>query len=488
MLLRVSIIVFLFSFGCAIPTIWAQTEMNDYSRVGQVAIGTTTASDYEAIGINPANLGFIPETIEFEESSPEQLGIYRRKRFWSVSFGEGGAAVHSNAMGSSDLLDALFSFNARQFSLKEKREAASKFSGKGVFLNADATIFGMAYQSERYGGFAFSVRERVSAEFTFNYTAAQLAFLGRNYTYFDSMYTRWDGAIVGFSKDPKLYSQLFDSTRISMSWTREYNLSYGKRIFNNKGNQLFLGISARYIQGYAYLNSYIDENKNLVAYSSITPLFQINYGKAVSPSTISGTGMRPVGEGFGIDVGMTMFFANTWRVGISLIDVGKMYWNGNVYQAEDYILNGMSSTGFNSYNLFTEAQKITGDGGYFKWSGLYSVQSWLPTRVRMGVSRSIGLLRDVGIDIIMPVTDKVPANLNAALVSVGCNYQVKPWMYVNGGMTFGGSMGYNMPLGVMFSIFDGFWEMGVSSRDVLTYFIEKNPTVSLTVGICRLRF
>ncbi|MBL7997490.1 MAG: hypothetical protein JNL32_02515 [Candidatus Kapabacteria bacterium] len=464
--------------------------MNDYSRLGQAAIGTTTATDYQAIGMNPANLGFIPTEVIYKQSSPMEAGISRRKRNWSVSVGEFGAAVHSNAMGSSDLLGAIFSFNEQQFSLQEKYEAARKFAGKSVYMNADAIILGVSYQSDAYGGFAFTIRDRVSGEFTFNSAAANLAFLGRNFNYFDSSYTLpWNGQIVGVSRQPQRFSQLFDSTRLSMSWTREFNLGYGRRVFNGQSNKLYLGITFRYILGYAYLDSYTDPNtKTLEGYSSITPLFNINYGKATSPSTVPGTGMIPVGHGLGADFGLTYHIGPKWRVGASLLDVGKMYWTGNVYRAQDTILNGMSSTGFNSYNIFLEAQKITGDGGYFKWEGMTSIESSLPTRLRMGVSYSVGMLRDVGLDMIFPMTDGRTPNINTVLVSVGSNYQIVPWLYASGGMTFGGTMGYNIPLGVMFSIFDGFWEMGISTRDILTFLFEKNPTASLTAGVCRLRF
>jgi hypothetical protein len=81
-----------------------------------------------------------------------------------------------------------------------------------------------------------------------------------------------------------------------------------------------------------------------------------------------------------------------------------------------------------------------------------------------------------------------PANLSSVLVSVGCNYQILPTVHVEGGLVFGGSMGFNMPAGVLISLVDGFWEFGVSTRDLLTIIIDKNPTISLSAALCRLRF
>jgi hypothetical protein len=40
----------------------------------------------------------------------------------------------------------------------------------------------------------------------------------------------------------------------------------------------------------------------------------------------------------------------------------------------------------------------------------------------------------------------------------------------------------------MFSFFGGTWELGVSSRDVVTYLAAKQPVMSLAIGVMRLRF
>ncbi len=475
--------------ACA-PFVWAQSEMNDFSRVGQSAIGSTLVSDYQCLGVNPANLGFIPSSTEFRATSPIDGGLTRERRHLSFTVAEVGAAVNSDAMGSTDLIDAMFNVNAQNFNQAQKVQAALRFSGKGVYMNADLISFGAAYQTEYSGGFALQVRDRISGEFVLNSFAAQFAFLGRKAPYFDSSYVEsWSPTdTIGVARHPKLYSQLFDSTRISMSWTREYSFGYGKDIFYSDRFQMYAGLSVKYIQGFALLNSYIDDQKNLVAYSSISPLFNINYGKSVTPSHIDGSGLLPVGSGYGVDVGITMVFRRRYRLSLSVVDIGSIRWKGNVYSAQDYVMNGVSSTGFNSYNLFTEAQKITGDGGYFKWAGLQEVTTTLPARVRIGGSYEYGRLRYGGIDIEIPAVSKFPGNLSTVFISGGLNHGINEWIAVQGGLCFGGSMGFNMPVGVMFSVFDGVWEFGISTRDLLTYVFDKNPTVGWSVALARIRW
>ncbi|MFM8178169.1 MAG: hypothetical protein ACKOAG_03170, partial [Candidatus Kapaibacterium sp.] len=208
----------------------AQTEVNDYGRVGQAALGTTLVSDYQALGVNPANLGFVLEPFYFVESSPAGVGVERTTRRFSFSMGEAGVAIHSNAMSASALLTAVSSFGATDFSPADKREAARRFAGNGVFVNADVILGAASYQTDSYGGIAVTVRERVAAQFVMNSFAADFAFLGRNTPYFDStvVYSWRPTDTIGVARKPRLFSELFDSTRIGFSWTREFCLGYGK--------------------------------------------------------------------------------------------------------------------------------------------------------------------------------------------------------------------------------------------------------------------
>ncbi|MFM8439636.1 MAG: hypothetical protein ACKOAX_14270, partial [Candidatus Kapaibacterium sp.] len=146
-----------------------------------------------------------------------------------------------------------------------------------------------------------------------------------------------------------------------------------------------------------------------------------------------------------------------------------------------------SSTGFNSYNFFTEAQQIKGTGKPFLYSGLLETTSALPTRVRFGMTYNYGPDREAGFDIIAPVNRRDPANLTDALLSLGTNYAVSSFVHLQAGLTFGGSMGFNMPAGVRFSVFDGRWEFGLSTRDLLTIVVGKNPTLSFSAALFRIR-
>jgi hypothetical protein len=151
------------------------------------------------------------------------------------------------------------------------------------------------------------------------------------------------------------------------------------------------------------------------------------------------------------------------------------------------VLNGLSSTGFNNYNIFNEAQLITGDGGFFKWGGLQTAATELPTRAKFGASYFVNYRTRIGVDVIASI-NRSAGSLEQPLVSAGIDYRPLTWIKLGGGVGWGGAMGVFVPVSVMFSFFGGTWELGVSSRDVVTYLAAKQPVMSLAIGVMRLRF
>ncbi len=473
-----------FFFACFAISAQAQTEASDYSRIGFAGFLTTTVSDYQSVGINPANLGFRPQPEVFDLSTPMEPGLEIRKRPISISLLEGGISLHSDALDRSGLFDMITQTSSGSFTPEDKARAAEAFIDKAVRFSVDLITLGVSYQSDNWGGVAVTVRERMSGTYLFSEGASRLAFEGRHYSYFDSSDVNFFGDTVGISTDPKTYSELFDGTRISTLWFREIGLSYGLKVADFEEVQIYAGAGGKYLLGYAFLDARVT-NGQLQARSSISPLFGVSYGKAVTPSAISGDEFVPVGTGWSMDFGLTVRY-NDFSFAASVVDIGEILWDGNVYQAEDTILNGMTSEGFNSYNLFEEAPKITGEGNYFRWGGLVESTSRLPARVRLGSSWQWNKNWRFGFDAIFPVNSEA-GSLDEPIVSVGADWRPLPWLRAGFGMGGGGNMGLFMPVSVLFSVLDGVWELGISSRDVLTYVLTSRPVLSVVVGVARIR-
>ncbi len=370
------------------------------------------------------------------------------------------------------------------FTEDDKREAARSFIDKGVRFNIDMIAIGVAYQSQSWGGLAVTMRERIAGTYLFNEAASRLAFEGRYYDYFDSVAVNFAGDTVGFATDPKTYSELFDGTRITTLWYREIGLSYGIEVFHNDDVGIYVGATGKYLMGYTYLDAFV-EGGSLQARSSISPILGVTYGKATTPSYIPGNEFVPVGTGWGMDVGVTVRYQK-FSLGMSVVDIGQIQWDGNVFVAKDTILNGMSSTGFDSYNIFEEAPKITGEGNYFKWEGLNASASSLPSRFRVGGSWEMSSKWRFGADAIFPFNSAAGA-LGEPLISAGADWRPLVWLRVGAGIAGGGEMGFTMPIAATFSLFDGVWELGFQSRDLVTYLTEDSPVMSLVIGVARIR-
>jgi hypothetical protein len=62
-----------------------------------------------------------------------------------------------------------------------------------------------------------------------------------------------------------------------------------------------------------------------------------------------------------------------------------------------------------------------------------------------------------------------------------------PWLQLSAGLMTGGNADTKLPVGVTFIAGAGTWEAGIASRDMITYFSQRNPTLSLSLGFLRFR-
>jgi hypothetical protein len=170
-----------------------------------------------------------------------------------------------------------------------------------------------------------------------------------------------------------------------------------------------------------------------------------------------------------------------------VLDIGSVYWDGNVFTVLDTVLNGMITTGFSSFDIFAEAQNITGEGGYFKWSGLGAVRRLLPTRMRLGLSRAIGVERDIGIEATIPLEPSAPG-APPFFVTLGTRYWFSPLIMVSGGIRVGTIAGWALPISLQLLLWDGRWELGLSTQDLASFVLPKRPVLSAAIAVLRVHF
>jgi len=472
--------------GMTVMTGVGQSELSAWTASGR-GVATTFVTDYQAIGINPSNLGW---TAKYEEKKV------------TLGFLEGSYSLYSEALSKPEVKETFIQFGSGSDDLTyaQKVSAAKDFTESGFAINLDFQPIGIALTTENAGGFAAGVRDRVRWYSQLNETTSEILFLGYNAPYFDrTFFTNATDTIATTNPDsinyantnvPKTFSEILDGSKLTLTWTREYSFSYGVRLADMGGAQLYGGVGFKYLQGIALMDIR-SENGSLTAHSALAPGFGVDYGGAPStnPSGIpDSTGFTNVGSGFGMDFGLSIIINDNWKIGASITDVGTMNWDGNVYEAQDTIVYGTDNEGLNSLNIFTEIGDFAGDDGFFKWKGLKEIKTKLPTLFRFGTSyRFFDGKLELGADIVLPLNDEA-GNLENALIAFGGDVKPMNWLRISAGVSTGGNYGFNMPVGLTIALPSGTWEAGIASRDALTFFTSDSPTLSLATGLLRFRF
>jgi hypothetical protein len=474
---------------------FAQQEFSSFCNTGHGG-ATTFATDYQATGIAPQNLGWAPR--------------YEKK--FTMGFSEFGGSLYSEALKKDELrqvLSDLITGGGKKFTYQEKMDAARNFSETGFTLNADLSAYGIALQTRRAGGFAFRMNDHFQFTSKLGKTASDLLFLGKTSSIFDSLLIQLpSGAteyianhenlnpdtvkmvLMGKSSIPKMLSAVLNGTEMTMMYYRDFNLSYGKKIFGDSAFALYGGVGIKYVQGIALLNIK-SENNQLSGYSALTPAFGIDYGTAAkAANTVSGTGFPPksVGTGFGFDIGANIVIRK-FKLGASMINMGSIKWTGNVYELQDTSLASTTNEGMENYNIFSQFKKFFGNnGGLFKLKGQQSKTTSLPGMIRAGASIGLGRIAEIGIDCILPTDNTIPGSIEKPIIGFGGDIYAAPWIKFQAGFLTGGNYGSQVPVGVIFIAPGGKYEAGIASRDAITFFTQNGPTISLSTGFVRMRF
>lgn len=469
----------------------AQTEGAAWTATGRGGVATTFVTDYQAIGINPSNLGW---TSQYEE------------KHFTLGLTELSYSLYSEALAkpqSKQILKSMFTQDeGDDFTYDEKVDAASDFVQKGFAMNLDVQWLGMALTTEKAGGFAFGVKERFSWYSKLNKTSSDILFLGYNAPYFDNTYfidtsgvspdtistSNPDSVNYGSASVPNPFVEILDGSELRLSWLREYNFSYGKQLVGSDNFSLHVGVGLKYIQGLGIMHVSSDGD-NLTAFSALTPGFDIDYGSAAAgnPSAVESAKFESVGKGFGMDFGLSAIIKEKLKLGFSITDIGSVTWDGNVYKVKDTLLVDLEDNGIDNYQLFNQASNFVGQDGFLSWEGVEKMEVKLPTMIRAGASYRFGDVIEAGVDLVIPANDD-PGNLAGAVFAMGADFNVLPWLRLSGGFVTGGNYDFNLPAGITLKSPKGTWEGGIASRDILTFIVDSSPTLSLSTGFLRFRF
>lgn len=462
----------------ALNDAYSQLEISAFTQTGS-GYSVTAATDYQCLGINPANLGW-----------------KRNMHNWNISFVEGGYSIYSEPLTRKQVNKDLFGSDAKKFpnygtNNSERFDAINNFTDTRLLGDAGVTVFGISYQKENFGGIAFAVRSRVHWNSKLNHKAATFLFLGYNdSTYFTKLVD--EKGVYGKAIDPESTSLLYHESNLEHIWYNEYVLGYGRAIVDNDDFKWYGGIALKYLQGYGSVYVDIPNSTTATGYQALCPFYEVDYGDNETPSQMDGDGLKVAGKGFGIDLGFTFLIQQKLKIGIAVNDIGSIKWDGNVYDGTNPDVDIIRSSGISSYNIFGEAGDVISDNtNVGEWNGLKDKKVSLPTNLRAGASYRFDEQWEVGTDFYYAIEDEVPGAFKQPIFGLGTRYDPANWVQLSMGFTTGGQFGWDLPFGATFRPINdekSSWEVGFAFRDLISMFKQDDPTVSLVMGILRFSF
>lgn len=447
----------------AAQSAFAQNELSNFTATGRGGVVNTFATDYQVIGINPANLGRSGNSL------------------FAFSIFELGAGINSKSLNRSQLNKFVNNIDD-ELTPAQKQEFATAFNNEDALnLNLDLTTLAISAQIPGFGGVAVSNRQRIATHVGLNKNGADILFLGKNAPVFTGYE---EGDTIGIRRT-------LAPTSIQMSFLNEWNVAAGMTVLDLETFKLQVGVGYKYIQGIGVLDIVVD-NDNVTAYTALSPEFDVNYGDLVNDPNFNtadiGSGIfKPVGKGHAFDLGVSAEIGEKFRASLAVTDIGNMNWRGNLLTANDQYITKVTSEGINSFNFFKEVANIAGgtSDSLFSYEPNKELKTNTPGKLRTGVGVKVSEKLEAGLDATFPLND-VAGNLVNPFVGVGVDYKLFPLLKVSSGFTAGAGYGASVPLGLTFVT--PIYEFGVATRDIAGLFSEENPYASVAFGFLRFKF
>ena len=475
----------------------AQTQNSAYTAVGK-GVATTFLTDYQCLGINNYALGWGTgfENTRFTMGTSElNVGIQsptlNKERLKNAY-----QAIMNEVRGNND----------EPFNVQQQIDAAQDYAEAGIAISANYNWFGASFQNEKFGGIAVSISENYNWYSQINSQTSDLVFRGRLSGYFDSLTIAMNGdtstiandpslsqdtlnsVIRGTANNPDLLSEITEGSRIKFVCNRYYNFGYGRKLFGQDSTFAFYaGIGGRYIQSMAMFDLESD-GQDLSVNSAISPFFDINYGTGMNNNTNGGALPESVGQGYGVDLSASVILLGKIRLAAAVNNIGSVTYTRNVYTVKDTLVESITLPGLEDANIPEAMNQLTEDGGLLNLVGEQEIVVQNAANFRLGGSINFNDKVHVGVDVIVPFNSDNPGSLQNAVLSVGGDVRPLKWLQLSAGYFGGGIYAHSIPIGVNFIIGGGKYEVGVSSRDMLSFFLDDANSLSAAFGFARFRF
>lgn len=448
---------------------------------------TATAKNWEAIEINPANLG------------------WSENHTFSLSLANIGLNFADNGLNlaSSSVVNELKHVTSQDsITQTERTQMYSAVTAPGG-LNLSATINWAAFSFTlpKVGGFAFSLTDKIYAHIQLSPNAARIL---------DDLSGVKDTAQLKALaiKDEYLLqqtsAQIADGTNAGGYHYRELNIDYGRKIItipsytagaggasfehsefldtSTTGNltytpiEIYAGFGFKPIWGLGSYNAMVTGGENVEQGSYV---YTSNYLQNIFSDMLHANG-----RGYGVDLGLSATYKK-WAVGFSVTDLGSITWHNNSFQPLalkfppiDSIPSILDNNG-KLFNYFV-SHNASNTGG----APDYTTQ--LPSQFRTGISYKVGRLLTLSSDFVAPL-NKVEGNLLNPYYAIGAHVDLFRIIGFGVGYATEKDFGNLVPVGIFVNIFYGF-EVYVGTNDILAYLNTTGHVLSGSAGIKLLGF
>lgn len=480
--------------------LFGQGEGSVFSSTGR-GVSTTFATDYQALGINPANLGWSKEF----KGKTVALGFFETGISASSKLFNNNAVKDIRSFPLNIGVDGSKNYN-------EFRELSSDLQD-GFNMNIDSRLIGVALTTKLLGGFAFSVTERYSMNLGLSKDFADIVTYGFAAPYFDSLVVQ-NGSTVskventptnydslrtdpnnkiqfGTTSNPKSISELLNGTKLKVSWIREFNFGYGRQIIKNDKFGIYGGIGIKYLSGMA-LFDLESSPSNLAAFMSYSPSFKGAAG-LFSTSSFKLQLPKAAGKGYGVDLGVNIKAFKRLKIGFAVNDIGSITWTENTFNAitdsalANFKIGGLTQLASSGTSGTSSFDSILTSLVDIK-NGNFERKVSLPSNMRLGASIQLGKILEFGAEMIAPLNTS-PGNFKSALYSAGADFKLGP-IKVSGGVVMQNDELLRIPVGITLAPIGGRYEMGISTRDInsiINFKEVENPMLSAAFGFLRFR-
>ncbi len=445
-------------FILLLPTILPAQYALPYARgIGMGGTGVSYANGVDALGVNPAGIGF-------DKEKRFSISVYPFGTFLGTDFLD-YATYTKYFTGVDDGTGKRVPYHLTE---ADKQSLLSSISGDAGHIAANAALKQYAFTVKTgIGSFGLHMEDHFEMNLALPKQFAEFLFNGNP-----------PGSVYDFS-----------ALRAATMWTRGYGLTYARQFALPGVKSLSVGVTGKILQGFEYVevgsfntrlatdpdSFVVTGHANMSMRYAATEFFdtwmEMLGGKRHMP--VSTLYPAPVGHGFGMDIGAIMELQGGLTLAASLIDFNSsVTWNRNARVIEtdgDFRVNDLTG------GAVQDSLDAILNG---KERSVSSFTTPVPGRLMLGANLELPRLlgksdRFLCAASITARFNTLPGSLPAPFLGVGAEWEYIPSVPIRAGLAFGG---YRSPLfsaGIGFHIQNFAIDMSV---DNLTRLLGSNAS------------